>query len=198
MLVECEHCEATVDAEILEGYEHHGPPEDGPPSRFNFGRCPRCSAPFLIGQTDWGRGFEDAWRMFPADRVLSYSIPEPIRDAYSEALKCHRVKAHAAAAIMCRKTVEGLCVAHGITSPNLATSLKMLRDQGIIESRLFEWADALRLSGNEAAHGVALAVPAEDAKDILEFTNALLEYVFTFRDRFAAFQERRKRRQTAT
>lgn len=25
MLVECEHCEATVDAEILEGYEHHGP-----------------------------------------------------------------------------------------------------------------------------------------------------------------------------
>jgi hypothetical protein len=99
---------------------------------------------------------------------------------------------------MCRKTVEGLCVAHGITSPNLATSLKMLRDQGIIESRLFEWADALRLSGNEAAHGVALAVPAEDAKDILEFTNALLEYVFTFRDRFAAFQERRKRRQAGT
>ena len=35
---------------------------------------------------------------------------------------------------------------------------------------------------------------ADDARDILEFTNALLEYVFTFRDRFEAFKIRREQR----
>ncbi len=50
-------------------------------------------------------------------------------------------------------------------------------------NRLFEWADALRIAGNEAAHDVKVTTSKEDARDILELTNALLEYVFTFRDR---------------
>jgi hypothetical protein len=36
--------------------------------------------------------------------------------------------------------------------------------------------------GNEAAHGVELAISAEDARDTLEFTDALIQYVFTYRD----------------
>jgi len=47
------------------------------------------------------------------------------------------------------------------------------------------------LLGNVAAHGVELGTTAEDAGDILDFTNALIEYVFTFRDRFDQFKARR-------
>jgi hypothetical protein len=32
----------------------------------------------------------------------------------------------------------------------------------------------------------------QDAKDIIEFTNALLEYVFTFNDKFNEFNKRRQ------
>ena len=39
-----------------------------------------------------------------------------------------------------------------------------MRDKGIIESRLYEWADALRISGNEAAHGVNVTISSEDGK----------------------------------
>ena len=60
----------------------------------------------------------------------------------------------------------------------------------IIENRLYEWADALRISGNEAAHGVKLQISQKDAKDILEFTHALLEYVFTFQEKFDQFKSR--------
>ena len=35
---------------------------------------------------------------------------------------------------------------------------------------------------------------AEDARDLLEFTKAILEYVYTFRQRFEAFQKRRAAR----
>ena len=64
-----------------------------------------------------------------------------------------------------------------------------MKEKGIIENRLFEWADALRISGNEAAHGVNSNISSQDAKDILEFTHALLEYVFTFQEKFEEFKE---------
>jgi len=67
-----------------------------------------------------------------------------------------------------------------------------MQRKGIIESRLYEWADALRVVGNEAAHGSTANVSKQDADDLLQFTKALLEYVFTFHDRFLQFKKRRK------
>ena len=93
---------------------------------------------------------------------------------------------------MCRKTLEGIAKEHGVTSNNLVGALKEMRDKGIIENRLYEWADALRTSGNEVAHDVDITISAQDAKDILEFTNALLEYVFTFREKFEKWKARRE------
>jgi hypothetical protein len=122
---------------------------------------------------------------------ISLAIPGSIRLAYEEARTCFRAKAYTATAIMCRKTLEGIAEEHKVTIRNLASALKEMKDKGVIESRLYEWADALRISGNEAAHGVSTSISPQDAKDILEFTNALLEYVFTFQERFKQFKERR-------
>ena len=95
---------------------------------------------------------------------------------------------------MCRKTLEGVCAEHGFRERNLSGSLRAMKEAGAIESRLFEWADALRISGNEAAHGAELTTTAEDASDIIDFTSALMEYIFTFRDRFEHFKARRTAR----
>jgi Domain of unknown function (DUF4145) len=127
----------------------------------------------------------------PMDRTLQYSVPDSIRNAFTEARTCFRAKAFIATAIMCRKTLEGICSAHGTKSKNLAGELKELKDKGVIENRLFEWAEALRTMGNEAAHGVDFIVSREDAEDTLQFTEALIQYVFTYRDRFEEFKKRR-------
>ena len=92
---------------------------------------------------------------------------------------------------MCRKTLEGICSAHGAKSRSLAGELRELKEKGIIENRLFEWAEELRTMGNEAAHGVEFVASREDAEDTLQFTEALIEYVFTYRDRFEEFKKRR-------
>lgn len=92
---------------------------------------------------------------------------------------------------MCRKTLEGICAAHGIEERNLSASLKKMKEQGLIDDRLFEWSDALRVVGNEAAHGVKVAISQADAKDAIEFTNAILDYLFSYRDRFEKFKKRR-------
>src|SRR5260370_4267114 len=92
---------------------------------------------------------------------------------------------------MCRKTLEGICGAHKVAERTLASSLKKMKEAGLIDARLFEWSDLLRIAGNEAAHGVGLSIAQPDAKDILEFTNAILAYLFSFRDRFEQFKQRR-------
>jgi hypothetical protein len=91
---------------------------------------------------------------------------------------------------MCRKTLEGICGAHGIQERSLKASIAQLKEKGIIEHKLFEWADALRNFGNDAAHDVAVTVGPQDAGDMIDFTHALLEYVFTIQERFEAFKTR--------
>jgi hypothetical protein len=56
-----------------------------------------------------------------------------------------------------------------------------------------EWDDALRLAGNEAAHDVNVTISGDDARDMLEFTSAILDYLFSFWDKFERFRKRRQR-----
>lgn len=192
MIVDCQKCEARVVAEELESVEGFDP-DEGPPYRYTFLRCRQCGSAILALQEKYS---PDEWDgpmvVFPVQAMrVNPMLPSPLRSAMTEAVGCMKAKAFTACAIMCRKTLEGVCAEHGIKERSLDLSLKKMKDQGIIESRLFEWADALRIAGNEAAHDVKVTVSREDAKDIIEFTSALLEYVFTFRDRFEAFMKRR-------
>lgn len=102
-----------------------------------------------------------------------------------------------ASAIMCRKTLEGVSADHGATGSNLEKKLASLKEKGVIEGRLFEWANELRLVGNDAAHDVAVQVMPQDARDTLDFTQAVLQYVYTLRDRFEEFKKRRAHRKAA-
>lgn len=191
MLVECKNCEALVDAGVLNTYEGYDP-ETGPPYKYSFLKCPKCDSPFLVLQERFGDYWDDPYRLYPPQERINPFYPEPVKKAYSEAFACFKAKAYTATAIMCRKTLEGICAEHNIKRKVLADSLNELKKQGIIESRLFDWADMLRISGNEAAHDLAVTVPADDARDILEFTNALLEYVFTFKDKFEQYKKRKE------
>lgn len=150
----------------------------------------------LAVSVDLGEGYDASpARVYPRDerRHLGVAVPKSIRSAFDEAVICFNAQAFTASAIMCRKTLEGLCDAHGAKTGNLAKRLGKLRDDGIIESRLFEWAEELRVSGNKAAHGVDESISRQDCGDILEFTEALAQYVFTYRDKFQQFKLRHSR-----
>ena len=192
MILECSRCQAIVDAKELHHFIDNEPDGDAVKGKWTLCQCPKCTLPLLTVQVDFGDGWDSPTRVYPArSKELGRSVPKSIREAFKEASVCFRSKAYTASAIMCRKTLEGLCVEHGIKERNLSTSLKRLKAKGFIEERLFEWAEALRTLGNEAAHGVEIIVNAQDAKDMMEFTEALCEYVFTYRDKFERFKKRR-------
>jgi hypothetical protein len=199
MILECKDCSAIVNSTIIAVYEDAGEfdPENGifePEGKWTFAYCPKCKNPMLALQCNFGNGFDDdiPSRVFPVqDRQLGWKVPDSIKRAFNEAVTCFNSKAFTASAIMCRKSLEGLCAEHGAKAANLSLSLKKLRDKEIIENRLFEWAEALRTLGNEAAHGVDSVISPEDAKYTLDFTEALIQYVFTYQDQFQEFKKKR-------
>ncbi len=197
LLLECTRCEARVSAEYIAEYEAYDPQEEIP-YRYYFAKCPSCGEPFVAISGNYGdHGDERHWdtpsRYLPTVSHLEWKFPKDISSAFGEANACFKAKAYTASAVMCRKTLEGICAAHGVKGRNLATSLKKMKEANVIDQRLFTWADQLRISGNEAAHGVTTTFSEEDSQDILDFTLALLEYVFTFRDKFEQFKKRRSK-----
>ena len=203
MIIECAECRKHVEAKEAGKYwrSFNG---EAPSCLYSLLACTECRSPILVRQTNIGNLAEgDQWDtpfvMFPqTDARVNPNAPPDIRSAFEEACACYRSRAFTAAALMCRKTIEGTCAVHGVTERNLSASLKKMKEQGLIDERLFEWSDALRLVGNEAAHGVGVTISQADAKDTLEFTNAILDYMFSFRDRFEQFRRRRAKGASAS
>lgn len=198
LVVECVQCEALVAGVPLHSYECDDP-EGGPPEKWTMLKCPRCGQPSLVLQNAFDRTtWDDPYRLYPPQRKpIDPSLPSTIRSSFEEAYSCLKVKAFTAATLMCRRTLEAICREHSM-SGSLSKMLKDMREKGIIENRLFQWAEALRISGNEAAHNGENEIGGEDAKDIIEFTEALLEYLFTYRDKFDKFLQRRDKKRGKT
>jgi hypothetical protein len=123
---------------------------------------------------------------------MSTTIPEALRREVGEAQACFRSAAYTATVVMVRRTLEGICVEHGLKSYPLFKALSQMKEQGLIEGRLLEWAEALRALGNDGAHFTGNTVSREDAQDALAFAAAILNYMYVFSDQFAEFKKRRQ------
>ncbi|MFE2934462.1 DUF4145 domain-containing protein [Streptomyces sp. NPDC059278] len=130
---------------------------------------------------------------------LNSAIPNSLIREMREAHSCFKAKAYTAAAVMVRRTLEGMCAEQGTTPKKpLFQGLKELRDSGRIEGRLFDWAQALRVIGNQGAHFSTAVVTREDAEDALALAEALLDYVYVFTARYADFEQRQASRPAKT
>ena len=195
MILDCECCDATVGAEPVEHYTAFDSNEAQFEFRYTLLKCPKCSGAFLVIEDrlcdDPHSEFSDPVLLYPAKRKADRNLPKRVREPFQEALTCLRAKTYTATAMMCRKTLEAICIQHDVRSGTLKTKLRSLQTADVIDKRLFEWSDALRISGNEAAHNVDVSVDRQEAQDIVDFTHALLEYIFTFREKFDTFMQRR-------
>lgn len=198
MLGTCQTCNARV-AVRTHGEYVFGHPREGPPVKAILASCPECKEPMLLGVEYYGSdSWSDPWRMYPADKTrLSHAVPRDLRAAYREAITSFSAQAYTASAVMCRKVLEAASVQFGIEERTLAQSLERLREEGLIDTQLHEWASELRAMGNEAAHGVGLQIDRQDAEDTIAFTEAIIDYLFVYRQRFREFTERRAERDAA-
>jgi hypothetical protein len=129
------------------------------------------------------------------DRVLNKAIPESLRLEHNEARSCFRNGAYTATVVMVRRTLEGVCAEHNVKNMTLVKALEEMKGNGLIEGRLLEWAQELRVLGNQGAHFTGKRVPRVDAEDALALAEAILDYLYVFSAQFDAFKERRRERE---
>lgn len=166
--------------------EYHG-------DTYSVAMCPRCNSPFLIKRSLYGvpGEFETVTNevvLFPQGSSFSdEGIPDSVQRAYEQARKCYSASSYEACALMCRRCLEALCKTVSAPGKSLQAKLDALAATEVIDKRLTQWAHGVRAIGNEAAHDTETELNKDDAKDALDFTEALLTYVFTLNARFLAF-----------
>jgi hypothetical protein len=94
---------------------------------------------------------------------------------------------------MVGRTLEGVCITHGIDvkKKSLISGLEELRKKELIDDRLLEWTQALRVLRNEGAHYTGNLVSRADARDALQLCEALLDYMYVLAQQFEEFKNRR-------
>lgn len=198
MIIECPHCESKVDGKICGQLEYRT--EDYPfPGKSVLVECPVCHSP-LLGDSEYLQVGMDEYewtnlhRVWPIqDSHIDWEIPEIARISLIEAKVCFNAKAFSACAVMCGRAIEGICKHHNTKSKTLAGGLKDLKDLNVIDSRIFEWGEALRTARNLGAHASTEKVSKEDARDLLDFCTAICEYVFVLNEKFERFKARQKK-----
>lgn len=190
-----------ADESVIESYD----PADIPwvVEEYVLCNCPKCESPFL---------FKREWYEIPGEvetltsepkllypsksRLPISSIPKSVAKPYENAVRSYEVGLYEPCLIMCRKCIEALCHEHAVSEGNLKTKLSILKERGVIDTKLHSWIDGLRLIGNDAAHEFDIEIRAQDAKDALDFIEAALSYVFILGRRFQEFAARRGKKKT--
>ena len=208
----CPQCNILVDAKVIaEGFggfrsnainpidevdaEYHG-------DHYFVCLCSRCSQPFLIRQSLYGipgefESITDESILYPTEsKLIQEALPKSVKTAYDQATRSLRASLFEPCVLMCGKCLEAVCKTLGAQGRDLSKRLVRLSELGHIDSRLLNWAHEIRLVRNEAAHETEVSVNKEDARDILDFTEAILIYVFSLTKRFDSLKARRTKSDT--
>lgn len=166
-----------------------------PDWRFSLVICRECGHGMVVYEENDPRrdSFDDPIWLYPPPPASEGPVTPPaLRSAMREARLCLSVGATSAAAVMAGRVIEGVAHEQGIHGKTLYGAVKEMSRQGVLDGRFAIWVDQLRILRNRAAHYSEGIVTIEDADDIVALTDAVLTYLYVFRDRFDAFMSRHK------
>lgn len=194
----CPNCNSIVETGILFSYSFDVTYTDelqNQGTAIMLGMCLNCHRPFLF-QEEFQNIEDHSWtndqlQLFPlSDNIALKNAPDVVINPYKEAQKCYRVQAYEACVIMCRKGIEAICNERGETKGNLAEKLKKLKEKHLLEETFYNWSNELRLIGNDGAHSHDI-IDKQDAKDAIDFFDALITYLYHLVDKYNKLKTRR-------
>ena len=198
----CPECKMLVEAKtIAEGHSSLAGNLLIHWNHYSVCLCPRCEQPFFVKQTLYGDavfesipGTDQRVVLYPGEsKLLHEALPDSVKTPYDQAAQCLNASLFEPCVLMSRKCLEAVCKVLNAKGRNLNALLANLHEAEHIDSRLLKWANHVRAIGNEAAHDIDVPVTKEDARDVFEFTEAILIYVFSLTKRFESLQARRSK-----
>jgi hypothetical protein len=167
-------------------------------------KCKECRGAVILGRDNeepnnsiygiWPtEDLQTAGRRSPPAWVsLVEIVPSAILSEFKEATRCFSVEAFTASVVMVRRVLEGVCDDLGVASRTLADSLQNAQKKGLIDGRLGDWAQTLRIIGNDGAHFTGRAVDKHDAEESLALCEEVLRYMYATPARVSRLRARRE------
>lgn len=195
MVYFCERCETHRNFKPLSVVEVRDR-EEPFPQQFTFATCEICYYPAVYSRDDYdlGAGFEDDeyYRVYPPhERSVPFVLPTIVRESYDEAVRCEVHKSWIACVTMVGRTLEAVTKEYAPEVRSMFGGLKKMYDDGAISQEIHDWANELRSIRNIGAHATAKKLSRQDAKESLDFLQAILETIYYMRPKFIAMKARR-------
>jgi hypothetical protein len=141
---------------------------------------------------DYDGNPKSKYRVLYPSITLEKNTPEKVRKAFEAALKVKDIDG-ATCLIALRRTLEMLCKDQGAKRGNLFNKLKQLSDTGVMPPIIDAMAVVLKNMGNKAAHADDHEFSPELVSSVIEFTQAILDYVYVLPAKLSAIQEQLNR-----
>lgn len=134
----------------------------------------------------------ESWSPPPMRPVDTGFIPDGVAGYFKEAHDAFSISAYRGVLLLVRSVIEATAKDHEISSGTLVQKINRLYDEGHIRKGTKDMAHALRILGNDMAHGDIDDVPTqEDANDALTIARFVLDDVYVADARRADMLERR-------
>lgn len=166
--------------------------------RLNFDtlRCGNCSGYVMVlwSAIEHGSGIYDY-------RVLPWPLkfedfpkhwPETVGRYWIQAKRSLQVENWDAVAVMARSALQAALRDCQASGKNLRQEINDLAESGILPPIMKEWSDHVRELGNDSAHPAPNQSPTnpQDALDITNFLDFLLEYLYSLPDQIKQYRKR--------
>ena len=189
--IDCPHCAVRVRTEAKSWV---GDADEG---AYFLVACPSCQSP-LFGTSVTYQDENNHWRWDTAERLwptpsvadVGPSIPEAARRDIRDAQKCLSHGIYSAAAVLCGRAIERL-IKEKAGANMIGKGLSQLKAKGVIDERLYSWAEPLRKERNIGAHASDEDTTKENAQDIIDFTIAIFDYVYTLSEKYEKYLARK-------
>ena len=158
------------------------------PYKVDYGifQCQACGERFLAKKQEYeDRDWVAAYPL--PHKPIAEEVPEPIKSQFGEAQTCFAVDAYLGCLLVCRTVLIAVQRDTGVTS------LKELKERGLISNTLCGQADEVRLWANMVGHeDIPDKVVKDDCEQLLAYMEALLHAIYVEPKRLADLSQKRK------
>ena len=185
---------------------HHAEKKKGSSNKklnFDLYQCGNCmnyvqvfwSATEMIGHALYD------FRMVPwplGKAKASDNWPPEVQRYWTQAHETLAIKNWDAAAAMARSAVQAAMRDRGAVGKDLYIEIEDLAGKGDLPPLMKEWSHEVRKLGNDSVHPRTGVLPTtqEDARDIVQFLDLLLLYLYDYPKRISDYRLRRQSKQS--
>lgn len=161
--------------------------------------CPVCSE-ITMEKESWfseetlpnGKPIVHEEIIYPTTGATEHYIPKEVKDSFDAAFKVRHLDG-AICILALRRSLEKMCKQKGAEGKDLFKKLQNLQDKKILPEIMNDVSYILRKEGNSAAHADDVEFDHDTVNLMIEFTQTILDYVYTLPEKIKKAQQRIKR-----